>query len=54
MQTIARRDRSRGSETEEARSMGVETDGGTIEGILWALVILVPIYTAIIWILMSY
>ena len=35
-------------------SIGRETDGGAIAGVLWSLAIMAPVYAAIVWIVMAY
>jgi len=55
MQTVAHGNGLRRvSEIEDVRSIDGETDERTIEGVLWALAIMVPIYAVIAWILLSY
>jgi hypothetical protein len=52
MQTVAHEDGLRHvSEIEDARSIDWETNERTIEGVLWALAIMAPIYVVIMWIL---
>ena len=55
MQTVAHGNGLRRvSEIEDVRPVDWETDERTIEGVLWALAIMVPIYAVIAWILVSY
>ena len=51
MQTVAQRDELRG--VEYASLIDRETDSGTIEGVLWSLAIMMPIYAGIAWFLIS-
>ena len=52
MQTIAHRNESRYVSEDFARSIDVHEEGGTIQGVLWALAIMAPFYVVVYWILM--